>query len=309
MDFVGSALLMILLSSVVLVANLAGTVYSWNSLPVLFLLVLVPMAVVGFISAERRAREPVLPLDLFRIRNFRAANSVNFLVGMTMFGTIAFMPMFLQIVKHVDPIRSGLYLVAMMAGLIGMSFFSGRFMRTTGRYKILPTVSTAVLCAGMLLLTTVGPDTPLWLIPVYLLIVGIGIGPTMSVGIVSIQTAIPREHLGVGTASANMFRLIGGAIGTSVFGAIFTLGLDRHVKPLMPGVENIRGLTSDLVDALDPVTKAEVLLAISDALMPIYVVGAAVAAVACLASTRLVELPLGPDTRRPESEAQATPAE
>ncbi|GGE33903.1 EmrB/QacA family drug resistance transporter [Primorskyibacter flagellatus] len=309
MDFVGSALLMILLSSVVLVANLAGTVYSWSSLPVLFLLVLVPMAVVGFISAERRAREPVLPLDLFRIRNFQAANSVNFLVGMTMFGTIAFMPMFLQIVKHVDPIRSGLYLVAMMAGLIGMSFFSGRFMRATGRYKILPTVSTAVLCVGMLLLTTIGPDTPLWLIPVYLLIVGIGIGPTMSVGIVSIQTAIPREHLGVGTASANMFRLIGGAIGTSVFGAIFTLGLDRHVKPLMPGVENIRGLTSDLVDALDPVTKAEVLLAISDALMPIYVVGATVAAVACLASTRLVELPLGPETRRSAPEPQATPAE
>lgn len=305
MDYVGSAMLMILLSTVVLIANLAGTVYSWSSIPVLFLLILSPMAFVGFISAERRAAEPVMPLDLFRIRNFQAANSVNFLVGMAMFGTIAFMPMFLQIVKHVDPIRSGLYLVAMMAGLIGTSFVAGRFISSTGRYKILPTASTAVLTVAMLLLTTIGPETPLALITLYLFLVGIGIGPTMSVGIVSIQTAIPREHLGVGTASANMFRLIGGAIGTSVFGAIFSVGLGRHVHPLMPGVEDVRTVTASMVDRLEPVAQAEVLNGFAQALSPIYLVGAAVAAVACIASTRLVELPLGPMTPA----AGRTPAE
>lgn len=295
MDFVGSALLLILLSTFVLIANLAGTVYEWSSLPVLFLLVLAPMALVGFISAERRAAEPVMPLDLFRIRNFQAANSVNFLVGMAMFGTIAFMPMFLQVVKHVDPIRSGLYLVAMMMGLIGTSFVAGRFISATGRYKVLPTLSTALLTVAMLLLTTVGPDTPLALVTIYLFLVGVGIGPTMSVGIVSIQSSIPREHLGVGTASANMFRLIGGSIGTSVFGAIFTLGLVRHVQPLMPQVREVRELTGAMVDKLDPVAQSAVLQGFSDALTPIYFVGAAVAAVACLASTRLIEMPLGPE--------------
>jgi EmrB/QacA subfamily drug resistance transporter len=299
MDYVGSALLMILLSTVVLIANLAGTVYAWSSLPVLFLLILSPMALVGFVSAERRAAEPVMPLDLFRIRNFQAANSVNFLVGMAMFGLIAFMPMFLQIVKHVDPISSGLYLVAMMTGLIGTSVVAGRFISSTGRYKILPTLSTALLTVAMLMLTTVGPETPLWLITIYLFLVGIGIGPTMSVGIVSIQTSIPREHLGVGTASANMFRLIGGSIGTSVFGAIFAVGLVRHVQPLMPGVDDVRGLTAAMVERLDPVTQAAVLQGFSDALNPIYYLGAAVAAVACLASTRLVELPLDPMTPAP----------
>ncbi|WP_136634700.1 MDR family MFS transporter [Pseudooceanicola onchidii] len=306
MDYVGSALLMILLSTVVLIANLAGTVFDWSSLPVLVLLVLAPMALVGFISAERRASEPVMPLDLFRIRNFQAANSVNFMVGMAMFGTIAFMPMFLQVVKHVDPIRSGLYLVAMMLGLIGTSFVAGRYISATGRYKVLPTVSTAILTVAMLALTTIGPDTPMWLIPIYLFFVGIGIGPTMSVGIVSIQTSIPREHLGVGTASANMFRLVGGAIGTSVFGAIFAAGLSRHVQPLMPGVSDARSLTVDMVDRLDPVLKLEVLHGFAAALTPIYYVGAVVAAVACLASTRLVEIPLGP-SRAPG--AEQTPAE
>lgn len=294
MDYIGSALLMILLSTVVLIANLGGTVYPWSSMPVLLLLVIAPIAILGFISAERRASEPVMPLDLFRIRNFQAANSVNLLVGMAMFGTIAFMPMFLQVVKHVDPISSGLYLVAMMAGLIGTSFVAGRFISATGRYKVLPTLSTAILTVAMLLLTTVGPETPMWQITAYLFLVGIGIGPTMSVGIVSIQTSVPREHLGVGTASANMFRLIGGAIGTSVFGAIFSAGLVRHVQPTMPGVDDVRSLTATMVDRLDPVQQAQVLQGFSDALSPVYFVGAAVALIACLASTRLVELPLGP---------------
>ncbi|EAQ02845.1 drug resistance transporter, EmrB/QacA family protein [Pseudooceanicola batsensis HTCC2597] len=305
MDFVGSALLLILLSSVVLIANLAGSVYAWTSLTVLFLLALAPMALVGFVSAERRAAEPVMPLDLFRIRNFQAANSVNFLVGMAMFGTIAFIPMFLQVVKHVGPVSSGLYLVAMMGGLIGTSFAAGRVISSTGRYKVMPTVSTAVLAGAMLLLTTINPETPLAVITLYLFLVGAGIGPTMSVGIVSIQSAVPREHLGVGTASANMFRLIGGAIGTSVFGALFTLGLGRHVQPLMPQVQEVRELTSAMVDRLEPAAQAAVLQGFSDALMPVYFVGAAVAAIACLASTRLVELPLGPVPR----DRRGTPAE
>ncbi|MBB05335.1 MAG: EmrB/QacA family drug resistance transporter [Pseudooceanicola sp.] len=304
MDYMGSILLMVLLSTLVLIANLAGTIYAWTSLPTLFLLLLIPMALVGFISAERRAAEPVMPLGLFRIRNFQAANCVGFMVGMAMFGTIAFMPMFLQVVKHVDPIRSGLYMVAMMAGLFGTSVGSGRVMRTTGRYKILPTVSTAVLCLAMLLLTTIGPDTPMWLFPIYLFLVGVGIGPTMAVGVVSIQTSIPRAHLGVGTASANMFRLIGGSIGTSVFGAIFAMGLGRHVQPLMPASSESRGLTSTMVDRLEPAAQVEVLQGFTDALTPIFFVGAVVAAVACLISTRLQELPLGPRTG-----SQAEPAE
>ncbi|MGI3170542.1 MDR family MFS transporter [Pseudooceanicola sp. C21-150M6] len=309
MDYMGAALLMILLSSCVLVANVAGTIFSWTSLPVLFLLILVPMALVGFITAERRAKEPVMPLILFGIRNFQAANCMNFLVGMAMFGTIAFMPLFLQIVKHVDPIRSGLYLVAMMLGLIGTSFLGGRFMRSTGRYKILPNVSTAMLAVAMLLLTTLTAHTPLWIIPIMLLFVGIGIGPTMSVGIVSIQTSIPREHLGVGTASANMFRLIGGSIGTSVFGAIFTLGLHEHVAPLLPQVKEIRALTGDMVEALDPALQQQVLEGFASALSPVFFVGAAVAAVACLASLRLIEMPLGGPAPAGRPAAAQQPAE
>ncbi len=293
MDFMGAALLAVLLSSTVLLANLGGTVYSWSSLPVLVLLAAAPLALVGFISAERRAAEPVMPLDLFRIRNFQAANSVNLLVGMAMFGTVAFMPMFLQVVKGVPPVDSGLYLVAMMLGLIGTSFFSGRYITRYGRYRMLPILSTMLLTVAMFLMSTIGPDTPMPVIVLYLFLTGIGIGPTMSVGVVSIQLSIPRAHLGVGTASANMFRLTGGSIGTSIFGAIFAVGLVDHVAPLLPGgLDGRDAVTTEMIAGLMPGQKEAVIQAFSDAMTPIYLVASVLAALACLAALRLMEHPI-----------------
>lgn len=293
MDYLGAVLLMSFLSALVLLANLAGTVLSWNSLPVLGLLALIGMSLLGFLFTEARASEPVMPLQLFRVRNYQVANSVNFLVGMAMFGTISFVPMFLQVVKGVDPARSGIYLIAMMAGLIGGSFSAGRFMTRTGRYKFLPPMSTALLCLALIALSRIGPDTPLWQIAANLAFVGMGIGPNLSVGVVSIQTAIPREHLGVGTASANMFRLTGGAVGTSIFGAVFNFGMTRHVQPLLPQLERIETLTTTIIAELEPLSRHLVIQGFSDAIAPMFLIGAVMAALACLVSLRLVELPLG----------------
>ncbi|WP_237708108.1 MFS transporter, partial [Oceanicola sp. S124] len=162
MDYLGAVLLMLLLSSIVLVATLGGSTLAWGSTPMAVLLATVALSLAGFIWAEAHAAEPVLPLPLFRIRNFVAANGVNLLIGMAMFGTISFIPMFLQVVKGVPPAESGLYMIAMMAGLISLSFTAGRVMTYTGRYKFLPNVSTVVLAVALLALSTVGPDTPLW---------------------------------------------------------------------------------------------------------------------------------------------------
>ncbi|MGR3567167.1 MAG: MFS transporter, partial [Pseudooceanicola nanhaiensis] len=197
------------------------------------------------------------------------------------------------------------FLVAMMVGLIGTSMLAGRFMSQTGRYKWMPTASTAFLAVAMLVLWTIGPETPYWRLLLSLFMVGVGIGPTMSVSIAAIQSAIPVENLGIGTASVNMFRLTGGAIGTSLFGGIFAMGLTRHVRPLLPG-EGDQAITYELVMQLDPVLRQEVVQAFADAITPIYLVASALAVIACLISIRLEELPLGttlPDRR------SATPAE
>ncbi|MBT9382693.1 MFS transporter [Pseudooceanicola sp. CBS1P-1] len=292
MDYLGATLLMLLISALVLVANLAGTVLPWAAPPVLALVAVILVALAGFIRTEARAAEPVLPLPLFRVRNFQVANGVNLLVGMAMFGTISFMPMYLQVVKGVAPAESGIYLIAMMAGLIGGSFSAGRFMTATGRYRLLPPLATGLLTLALLALTTIGPDTPLWRVAGNLFLVGLGIGPNLSVGVVSIQTSIPREHLGVGTASANMFRLIGGSIGTSIFGAIFNLGMARHVAPLLPDLANIRELTTDVVARLEPALQLRVLEGFSAALHPLFLAGACGTGLACLVSLRLIETSL-----------------
>ena len=308
MDYLGAVLLMALLSSVVLIASLGGSTLAWSSTPMLVLMAVAALAVLGFVLAERRAAEPVLPLDLFRIRNFLAANGVNVLIGMAMFGTISFIPMFLQVVKGVPPAESGVYMIAMMAGLITLSFTAGRVMTYTGRFKFLPNISTVVLAAALLMLSTVGPETPLWQITLNLFFVGVGIGPTMSVGIVAIQTAVPREHLGVGTASANMFRLTGGSVGTSVFGAIFNHGLGEHVQPLLPQIERVQDITTTLVAELEPALQAQVVQGFSDALSPLFLVGAVAAVLACIASLCLEEKGLGPsEPLKRDAEEAPTP--
>ncbi|QOL83175.1 MFS transporter [Pseudooceanicola spongiae] len=304
MDYLGAVLLMCFLSALVLLANLAGTVLAWSAPSTLALMAVTVASLVGFLFNEGRASEPVMPPLLFRVRNYQVANSVNFLVGMAMFGTISFVPMFLQVVKGVDPARSGIYLIAMMAGLIGGSFSAGRFMTRTGRYRFLPPMATALLCVSLIALSRIGSETPLWQIAANLAFVGLGIGPNLSVGVVAIQTAIPREHLGVGTASANMFRLTGGAVGTSIFGAVFNHGMTLHVQPLMPQLERIQDLTTTIIAELEPVSRQLVIEGFSDAIAPMFLIGAVVAGLACLISLRLIELPLAS-----ASPAQPAPAE
>lgn len=295
-DYAGAALLATLLSATVLLANLGGTAYPWASAPIVGLGVVAALALGAFVAVEMRAPEPILPLSLFGINNFVVANSVGFLVGCAMFGTITFMPLYLQTVQGVSPATSGLFLVPMMAGLIGTSIVAGQVMSRTGRYRRLPILSTAVLTVAMLLMATLSSGTPLWLITVYMLLTGIGIGPVMSVGVAAIQNAVPASMLGVGTASANMFRLIGGSLGTSAFGAMFAAGMAARVATLLPGeMAGIGSLDATAVARLPEATRGEVLTAFAQSLQPVFLAAAAMAGLACAISFALRETTMSAD--------------
>ncbi|MFP4329036.1 MAG: MFS transporter [Paracoccaceae bacterium] len=310
MDYAGAGLLALTLAASVLAVNLGGTALGWDSPALLVLMALAVLGAVGFVWAERRAEDPVLPLTLFSNRNFLVVNATGFMVGIGMFGTIAFVPVYLQLVKGIGPTGSGLFLGAMVGGLLSASTLSGQAMSRTGRYRIYPILSTALLTLGMLLLATLGRETPLWLVAVFLLIVGLGIGPVLSIGVAAVQNSIPLSMLGVGTASTNMFRMIGGAVGTAGFGALFAAGMARHVSALLPGTEGTapRALTPEMVAALPPEVQLRVQEGISAALSPIFLAGAMLAALACLASLRMIELPLSAGGR-PETEGRTAPAE
>ncbi len=293
-DYMGAVLLAALLGTIVLLPN-AGSTYGWGSEQAVGLIVFIALALTGFVLTERKAVEPILPLSLFRNNTFLVINLVGFLVGMGMFGTITFLPLFLQMVKGVSPTTSGLFLVPMMGGLILSSQMAGKIMSDSGRYKLMPTLSTGLLALAMLAMAGLNAHSPLWFIGAVMVLVGVGLGPVFAVGVAAMQNAVPRSMMGVGTASTNMFRLIGGSVGTAVFGAMFSAGLMRNLAGQVPGdfSTGIGALGAEMVQAMPQEAQAQVLSGFSDALHPIFWAAAGAAVIACLASMLLRELPLG----------------
>jgi len=305
-DYLGAVLLAATLSCTVLIFSTGGVSLAWDSAGMAVLAAGLVLSFAGFILAERAAAEPILPLSLFRLNNFVVANLTGVMVGGAMFGTITFIPMFMQVVKGIAPSPSGMFLTPMMLGLVGTSMLAGRVMARTGRYRLLPVVSTLILALGMSGMATVGPDTPNALIVLFVFVAGVGIGPVMSVGVTAIQNAVPLETVGVGTASANMFRLIGGATGTAVFGAMFATGLAARLAALgLDGIGQGGRLTPAAMKALGPEQHAQVTAAIAGALHPVFWCAAALGLVASAAGLLMRELPLE-DAPMPK---RAAPAE
>jgi MFS family permease len=294
LDIAGAFLLATFLSVAVLVSNLGGSVLPWSSAELIGLTAFGLAALGAFIVVERRAAEPVLPLSLFANNTFLVVNTVGFMVGVAMFGTITFMPLYLQVVQGVSPSVSGLFLTPMMAGLIASSAGAGQVMSRTGRYKWMPVLSTALLALAMLSLSTLSAGSSLWHVALSMVLVGLGLGPVFSIGIAAIQNDVPRHMLGVGTASANMFRLIGGSIGTAAFGALFSANLARNLDGDLPDgtLNGIGSISAELVSHLPLQTQREVFADFSSALHPVFWIAAGMAGIACIVSMRLQEMPL-----------------
>ncbi|WP_253913087.1 MDR family MFS transporter [Pseudoruegeria sp. HB172150] len=305
-DYPGAVLLTVSLSLAVTIASVGGDPVPWTSPMMMALVAAVFVALGAFIFAERRAAEPILPLELFRINNFVVSNTVGAVTGVAMFGTITFIPTFMQVVKGLEPSTSGLFVFPMMLGMIGGSAMAGQVMSRTGRYKMLPVFSTMLLTAAMLFLATLKPETPNWMIAVAVTAAGLGIGPVMGVGVTAIQNSVPARMVGVGTASANMFRLIGGSLGTAMFGGIFAHGLARELGDAAEtlGGASPRSLTAQAITQMDPAVQSQVTHAIAAALHPCFYIAAILAAIACLVAMLMHEVPLS--DRVP---AARTPAE
>lgn len=303
-DYAGFVLLSGGLTALVLATSLGGNTWAWVSPQIIGLVVGAVAFLAGFIWVEAHAAEPVLPLSLFRNNTFAATSAVGFLVGMAMFGSITFLPMYLQLAKGATPIESALQLVPMMVGLIGASTASGFIMTRTGRYKILPQVSTFVLVIGLLLLATMQLDTPAWEIAIYMFLVGVGIGPVNSVAVTATQNAVPRAIVGSATAGTTLFRQIGGSIGVSVFGAIFSGGLAARLGDMVDA--GAGSFSAQAVAALPDAARAQVLEAFAGALHPVFFTAAGASLLAFALTFLLEERPLATTLRQePQAEVDA----
>ena len=185
--------------------------------------------------AERRAAEPVLPLRLFRNPVFRVALRQP-RGGFALFGSISFLPLFLQVVHGVSPTLSGVYLLPMVGGLLITSITSGQLIARTGRYKIYPIIGTGVLVVALFLLSRLDENTPTALMGVYFFVLGFALGLILQVLVIAVQNAADYADLGAATSGVTFFRSIGGAFGVSVFGAIFSNQLARELAAALRGI-------------------------------------------------------------------------
>ena len=219
-DYVGSGLLIGAVTCIVLVTTWGGTEYEWSSPEIIGLSLAGIVSMSLFVWQERRAPEPILPLRLFRDSIFTVSSAANFLVGLTMFGSIIFLPVFLQLVIGVSATNSGLLLLPLMVGIVAAAATSGRLITRIGRYKLFPVIGTAVMTIGMFLLSLMDAQTTRVTASIYMAVLGIGIGLVMQVLILAVQNSVPQRDLGIATSAASLFRSLGGAFGTAMFGAI-----------------------------------------------------------------------------------------
>jgi EmrB/QacA subfamily drug resistance transporter len=219
------------------------------------------VAVGGFIFAEAKAKDPIIPLSLFRNPVFVNATAIGLTLGLGMFAAIGFVPTFLQMSSGTSAAASGLLMIPMMVGLIGTSIVSGILITRTGRYKIFPIVGTVLTGLAMIAMTTLTAATPIWLICAFLFVFGAGLGLIMQVVVLVVQNAVPASEVGTATSTNNYFREVGAALGTAVFAsagasptdaATATSTLDPQTLSQLP--DAIRdGIVNAYADALAPV--------------------------------------------------------
>jgi predicted MFS family arabinose efflux permease len=180
----------------------------------------------GWIARERRASDPILPLRLFRIPVFTVVSATLFLTTLAFFAVIVFMPVFLQVVTGASATRSGFLLLPLLLAATASTFASGRVISHTGRYKAFPVAGLALMTLGLLLLAQMGAGTSQAAASLLLVVFGLGFGMVSQVLTVALQNAVERHDLGIATASANLVRALGGAVGVALFGALFAGGLE-----------------------------------------------------------------------------------
>ncbi|HKR81642.1 MAG TPA: MDR family MFS transporter [Candidatus Saccharimonadales bacterium] len=237
-DWLGAGLLAISIVALLLFTVWGGNRYAWDSPQILGLFGTAVVFALGFIGWERRAAEPVIPMHLFKNDIFRTSTILSLLAGIIMFAAFIYLPEYQQLVHGYSATKSGLLMLPLIFGLLGAAVVSGRVISKTGRYRIFPIIGSAVVALGVWLFSHVHVNTNQWLLSVWMLVLGLGMGSFMQVMTLAVQNAVERKDLGTATSVATFFRNMGSSLGTAIFGAILTIRLNHHLKELLPNQAN-----------------------------------------------------------------------
>lgn len=323
-DWLGAFTLVGAVTPLLLGLSLGGSKdFPWDSRKTISLFAVSGVMLVLFILAEWRAKEPMLPLDLFKSRTFTLSMVTVFLVGVGMFGAIINIPLFIQGVQGDSATSSGNAITPMMLSMIVVSVASGQILSRTGKYRVMGILGITSIAAGLYLLSRMTVDTPRLQTVAFMMVMGLGLGVAMPLYTVIVQNVFPIQRMGVVTSATTFFRSIGGTVGVAVLGTVVNNRFrDEYTAHLSPSLKSspqftsllsnlspqalvspetitaiqhqmqATGLPAPMVAAIVDAIQAPIKAALATSITEAFLIGAAILVVAIFATAFIPEIPL-----------------
>jgi len=244
-DYLGITLLSSASASVLLATVWAGVTYPWTSIQIVSLLSVGAILGILFVLWENRAKEPLIPMSLFKNDIFNVSSLLSFLSGIVMFASILYIPVYQQIVRGYSPTKSGLFMLPLVAGMMIASITSGRLTTKLGKYKIFPIFGTMTLAIGLWLFSHLTLTTSEWVLGSWMFVIGVGLGSFMQIMTLAIQNSVSHKELGTATSTATFFRNLGSSMGGAIFGTILINRLAYHLKQDVPAAASSTSIHID----------------------------------------------------------------
>jgi EmrB/QacA subfamily drug resistance transporter len=233
-DWLGTGLLVLGLVPMLLAFTWAGNQYPWGSPVIIGLFAFSAVVLALFVWAETRANEPIIPVEFFEVPIFAAANLIGLLLSVGMFGTLLFLPLYVQGVLALSAQNSGAILTPMMLSFIVSALIAGQIMTRTGKYKVISIVAAGIAVVGLYLFTRLGANSTWPIVVRNMMVLGLGIGALLPILNVAVQNAFPYKVMGVVNAAQQFVRSLGAVIATPILGTVLANTFSAQIQQDLP---------------------------------------------------------------------------
>ncbi|MFF7637019.1 MDR family MFS transporter [Kitasatospora sp. NPDC008050] len=292
-DYLGAALLTVAIATIVLVTSWGGHRYAWDSATVIGLIALALVSGAVFLFVERRAAEPVLPLQIFHSANFSLGTVIGFLAGIGMFVGMTFLPLFQQAAQGASATGSGLLLLPVFGAMMGVNLLVGQVITKTGRYKVFIVAGSILLPLGLVLMAQMDAGTSKLLSVPYMAVFGAGMGCLMQTAMLIAMESVQMKDMGVASSTVTLSRTVGGSIGVAVMGSLFAQRVQSSLSAHSGAASGIPAGSAQLdVTGLPPAVRAVYAHAVTSGMSLVFLVSAAITATGIVAAWFIKETPL-----------------
>ncbi len=294
LDVKGIIFMVLAVTGLVLTVSWGGTVYAWDSVQVIGAAVVCVVAAILLVLSERKAKEPILPLYMFKDRNFNIVTISGLLIMAGQMGTVTYLPTYFQIVNGLSPELAGLMSVPRVIGLMITSVSTGFIASKTGKYKWMTIACGVVVTISFYLMSLVTVNTTLFVIGLYLFIMGFGNGLGQQIYVLIVQNEFSHAIVGTATAGNNFFRQIGSTLGSSFVGTLFTTRLTADISSKLPADAHldIANITPEELGHLAKPVREVIVNGYCDALIPVFLIFVPIIAVTIVLCCFIQEHPL-----------------